>query len=227
MLPRFLTSKKIATPLTDLCSRVNLQVILDTVETDDPADPMKRAKVLSFLMMMGAAEIVRSLKWEKSKTWKGSSHFFRETNMDVITAEALIWISYLTAQLWKAERDHEMLSRVGSLTFTHANELTLSIIEEATGVDFKDRAVESRKLYIATQVEGRDEVGAFAGRVIASVGCKSLADPLRLPSLPRLEDTVLCLGIYVFYASRRMTFYNMFTMLLRERSEPFPHDEDV
>jgi hypothetical protein len=33
--------------------------------------------------------------------------------------------------------------------------------------------------------------------------------------------------MYVFYASRRMTFYNMLTMLLRERSEAFPHDEDV
>ena len=163
----------------------------------------------------------------KKQNLEGFQPLFPRNQYGRDYGRGLIWICYLTARLWKAERDHEMVTRVGYLTFTHANELTLDIIEEATGVDFKERAIESRKLYIAADKEGRDEVGAFAGRVIASVGCKSLADPLRPPALPRLEDTVLCLGIYVFYATKRMTFYNMFTMLLRERSESFPHDEDV
>ena len=46
----------------------------------------------SYLMMMGAAELIRDLKWDQADAWDSSQEFFRNTNIDVVTAEGLTWI---------------------------------------------------------------------------------------------------------------------------------------
>jgi len=94
MFSRFFKSKKSATPLFDLCSQVSLLTVLQTVENFDPTSEWKRAVVLSHLMMMGAAEHIRDLKWDQGAAWDNSQKFFHDTNMDVITAEALVWIGW-------------------------------------------------------------------------------------------------------------------------------------
>jgi hypothetical protein len=122
-----------------------------------------RAIVLFILIMAAAGNFIADLRWNKQPTWEGSRQYLRETNLDVLTAEAIVWVTFLMGQLWMAdqEEDHEMFERVGYVTVSTAGRLGLDLIEKETGFDFKARAVESRKLYLQT-IKDHKLVEAFA-----------------------------------------------------------------
>ena len=49
----------------------------------------KRAVVLSLVIMAGAGHLVGRLQWDRSGMWEGSQRYLRDTNLDVITVEAI------------------------------------------------------------------------------------------------------------------------------------------
>src|ERR1700680_405590 len=82
-------------PLTDLCSKFSPAFIADFVERGDPSDELKRAKLLCYFVMYGAAHFVNgSLDPEKSGLWVGSQSLLADTNK-VLTAETIVWLCFL------------------------------------------------------------------------------------------------------------------------------------
>jgi hypothetical protein len=179
--------------------------------------------------MAAAGHFVRDLRWEKGM-WEGSRRYLRDTNLDVITAEAIIWMHFLMGRFWEAdqEKDHEMFERVGYGTTFTALQLALDMIKEQTGFDFKARGVESRKLYLkVTKDRSGTFFEAFASVVLRSVGCQSLAEPQRtIGPLPPPEWMPLSLNVSIFFSTMPQAFYETFKNFLREWSDRFPHDED-
>jgi hypothetical protein len=153
----------------------------------------------------------------------------RDTNYDVITAEAIFWMLFLMGRLWEADlkKDHEMLERLqGGVTFFRASEIALVMIEEQTGCDFKPRALESRKLYLDATKGGGLSYEPFARVVLRSVGCRSLTDPPRTTQpIQAGEWTPLALRVGTFYSDMPRIHYETFKNMLSLYSHRFPHDE--
>jgi hypothetical protein len=142
-------------PLTAFCTKLsapaNLLKLADGMTTGTSSSIDKRAVVLSLVIMAAAGHFVGGLRWDRQKgMWDGSRRYLRDTNLDVITAEAIIWIHILMGKFWTAQqkKDHEMFERVGYVTLSTAARLALDMIEKQTGFDFKARGIESRKLYL-------------------------------------------------------------------------------
>ena len=160
--------------------------------------------------------------------WGGSRSYLRETNLDVIAAEAIIWSQFLLGQLWKAEKDREMFERMGYATHSVAARLALGMIESATGVNFADRARESRKLYLEAAKDRSVTFEPFATTVLRSVGCRSLAEPLKATTgvLPPPEWTPIALNVGVFYSTIPSASHETFKNMLKAWPDRFPSDDD-
>src|SRR5262249_15135539 len=160
---------------------------------------------LSLVIIAAAGHFVGGLRWDRQKgIWEGSRRYLRDTNLDVITAEAIVWIHFLMGRFWRADQkeDHEMFERAGYATLFTASRLFLDMIEEQTGFDFKARAIESRKFYQEGLKDGRVSYEQFATIVLRSIGCRSLAEPLKAAgALPPLEWTPLVLNVSIFFAT--------------------------
>jgi hypothetical protein len=220
-------------PFTSYCTELsapeNLLELADDMTNGPSSSIDKRAVVLSLVIMAGAGHFVEKLQWDRSGMWEGSRRYLRDTNLDVITAEAIVWIHFLMGQFWFADRkkDHEMSERVGHGTLFTASQLTLGIIEKLTGCDFKARWIESRKLYLQALKDGGVSYEPFATTVLRSVGCRSLAEPLKtVEPLPPPEWTPLTLNVGIFFSTMPSAFYETFKNFLRGWSDRFPHDED-
>lgn len=223
-------------PLTAFCMKVSWRTIMNILMTVDPSSEHKRAFVLSMLIMMAAGHFVGSLQWGEQKgMWEGSRRYLRDTNPDVITAEAINWITFLMGRLWEEDgyargsgKDPEMFERVGYLTLTKAGQLARQVIKSETDFDFKASAIESTRLYSQSKKDGGDLVDPFASVVLRSVGCRSLAEPRKVIDgpLPPLELMPITLNATLFYSTIPSAFYDTFKNMLREWSDRFPHDED-
>jgi hypothetical protein len=158
-----------------------------------------------------------------SKTYLKPDHFNGGGS-----AEAIVWIHFLVERFWLADqkKDHEMFERVGLGTFQLAFELTLGLIEKRTGCDFRARWIESRKLYLEAMKERGRSSEPFATAMLRSVGCRSLAEPLKTVDPLSLWTTALDLKVSIFFSTMPSAFYETFKNFLREWSDRFPHDED-
>jgi hypothetical protein len=221
-------------PLTAFCTKLsapaNLQKLADSMTTGTSSSIDKRAIVLSLVIMAAAGHFVGGLRWDRQKGMcQGSKQYLRHTNLDVITAEAIVWIHFLMGQFWKADqkKDHDMFERVGYVTTFTASRLALDMIETHTGCDFKARAIERRRLYLEAMKDGSVSYEPFATVVLRSVGCRSLAEPLKtVEPLPPLEWTPLAMNVGIFYSTMPQAFYETFKNFLRGWSDRFPHDEN-
>lgn len=215
-------------PLTDLCAKCSPAFIADFVQRGNPLDEHKRAKLLCYLVMYGAADFVNgSLNPQKSELWTASPSLLADTNKDVLTAETIVWLCFLMGRFWTTERDYEMRQRVGYLTLTHTNQLCLALINDATGVDFKVRFVESRKLYLDAQKERGDLYEAFIGRLLACLGSKSVVESPSASHGLKPEGTQLAMAVMIFFSTMPEAIYKNFMTLLHERSDEFPWDPEL
>ena len=87
-------------------AHTNLIEAVENITATNPASVDKRAIVLSQLIMRAAGHFVgESLRWDKQEgMWEGSHQYLRDTNPDVITSEAIIWISFLMNQFWLVDQ---------------------------------------------------------------------------------------------------------------------------
>src|SRR5262249_48698642 len=200
-----------------------------------PSSVDKRGVVLCLIIMAGAGHFVgASLRWGEHKgvqgVWEGSRRYLCKTKLDVITAEAMVLMQLFIAEFWKAEKEkhHEMFGRL--VTIPTAALLALDMIRDQTGFDFKARWIESRKLYVEAMKHPKDS-GApwepFATIVLRSVGCRSLAEPLRTVALPPPEFTPLAAQVSIFFSTMPSALYETFKGFLVESSDGFFKDGDV
>jgi len=228
-------TKTISSPLTKLCTRLDDNLVngvtadrlLRDVQIRGGSEH-KRAAILSLLIMAASGHFVsKSLPWDKGGWWEGSRRYLRGTNLDVITAEASVWIAFLMFQFRRHE-NREMRERIGYVSFPRAAQMTLMTIKSETGIDFTAREIESRKLYFeALKDDALSE--AFASVVFRSLGCKSLAEPLK-PSGPQYmlapEWTPISLHVGIFFKTIPQGYYDTFkNIMLHEASDHFPPDE--
>ena len=53
------------------------------------------------------------LQWDRQKGWEGSRRYLRDTNLKVMTAEVVVWITLLDGKVLAGEEDREMVERIG------------------------------------------------------------------------------------------------------------------
>lgn len=188
-----------------------------------------RAIVLSLVVMAAAGSLVKNLRSDRSKITKALRRYLRDTNLDVITAEAIIWIHFLMETLWKRDQvnDHEMFERIGRVTFFTAEQLLLYTIKEQTGFDFLAEATQSRKFYLDALKDHWVSYEPFATIVRRSVGRRSLAEqlkaigPLEFPA----ECRPLAANLSAFMSTTPPAYYETFKCFLKERLDRFPSNE--
>lgn len=229
---RPLSEKAKPHPLTTSCMQLSaFESLLKAVNSamiDASSGTDKRAIVLFLIIMSAAGNFVEGIKRDEPY-YKEMRQYLRDTNPDVITGEAIVWITFLIGQMWKADqkKDREIFERVGYVTISKAGQLALEMIKSKTSFDFTARAIESRKLYLQS-VKGGKLVEAFASVLFRSVGCRSLAEPLKIVAWPSLDLVWMHINIAVsiFFSSMPLGYYDTFKNMLRERSDLFPHDDD-
>ena len=218
--------------LTAYCKQLSapevLHAMVNSAVTDGSSGIDKRAVVLFLIIMSAAGNFVEGTQRDEP-FYKETRQYLRDTNPDVITAEAIVWITFLIGQLWLGDQKkaREMFERVGYVTVSKAGRLALEMIKSTTSVDFTARAIESRKLYIPSGKEGK-LVEAFSSILFRSVGCKSLAEPLKIVAWPPLELAWMHinLAVSVFFSAMPSAYYDTYKNILRERSDLFPYDDD-
>jgi hypothetical protein len=75
----------------------------------------RRAVVLHQAVAAAAGHFVGDLQSAKGPIYKEVRRFLRRTNLDVVTAEAINWISFLMFLHWQADRrrDNKIFERIG------------------------------------------------------------------------------------------------------------------
>jgi hypothetical protein len=219
-------------PLTEFCTwlsepanllkAANEMAAKANATADDPRTPAALRADLLYMVIMGAAgkfDLRGDAQKEKLEGWEGLRHYFRDTNLDVITAEAIVWIHFLMGRLFVADQkkdreagnDDRTMQRVGYGTFPGALQSTFAMIEAKTGVNFKEIGTERRGMY--REAEGVSDVEPFATVMLGSVERRSLADPLKkfdLLEQPLLEWTQLCAYVAMFCSTIPPGYYETF-----------------
>lgn len=220
-------------PLTAYCTKLsaptNLLKAVGGMTADVASKIDNRAILLSLIIMAAAGDFVHNLHtaWQ-DETWeKGSRRYLRVTNLDVIAAEAIVWLHFVLARIWLADckNNPEMNERVGSgVPFHTAYELARAMIQRQTGVDFNARWIESRCRYFDAQEEsGSLSYEPFAAVVLRSIGCRSLTEPLKpLRPLHQLDGwPPLALQVGTFFATMPKVYYDTFKQFLDAWPERF------
>jgi hypothetical protein len=222
-------------PLTASCVKLsapeNLLAMADKMTSDRSGKIDNRASVLCFVIMAAAGDFVGGLlepQKERGEWGEESRRYLRDTNLDVITAEAIVWIHFLMGRRWEADqqKDREMFERIGYSTTGEAFQLVLGFIEKLTGVDFKARAVESRMLYSRATKDRSVSFEPFATTVLRSAGCRSLTEPLSALSPVAWTPPFITIRVGIFYSTMPSAFYETFKNFLREWPGRFPSDDD-
>ena len=136
-------------PLTAFCTKLSVRKNLIRVAgieaTKASSRTDKRAIVLSLTIMAAAGFFVERFRSDRG-VWKSSRRYLRDTNLDVITAEAIVWVHSLLGKLWlnDALKDHETIERIGALTFLVASKMALHMVKARTGFGFEKEATERR-----------------------------------------------------------------------------------
>jgi hypothetical protein len=183
-------------------------------------------QLLSYLMMYGADHfITRDLNPEKSEIWFNHKSIVTDSNKDVLMAETIVWLGFLIGRLWTSDKEYEIREqwiRERVVTLTHTNKLLVSIISDFTKVDFHNRAVEGRTLYLASEKERGDLHEVFAGRLITCLENKSLSEspkeinPAMAIMMPIDLTVRLHCAVSIFFATMPQAIYKTFKNAVRE-----------
>src|SRR5262249_47877502 len=146
--------------------------VANNVVVDHSVKVDKRALLLSFIVMGAAGHLVAQL--DRGLDGNSSWRFLGNTNLDVVTAEAIIWNHALLMWLWKTEhnKNPKMLEGVDDSIFIEALKMILETIAAETGFDFKEAAIEREKLYYGA-ISERSVPESFATILAQSLGRRS------------------------------------------------------
>jgi hypothetical protein len=224
-------------PLTEYCvtlsAPANLLKSANAMCIGDSSGIDKRAIVLALVIMAAAGDFVGGLRWDRAVMWKGSRHYLRNTNLDVIAAEAIVWMHFLMRQFWEknVEKEYQSFMQTGRIesqwlligeqVFPTAHEIALSMIQGQTGFDFNKTGSERRKRYEEALKDGEELSLIFASVVLHSVGRKSLAEPMKnLGPVPLVAEWgPLSLKTMTFFSTMPSAFYETFKNFLKVLDE--------
>jgi hypothetical protein len=218
-------------PLTAFCTNLSDRTVLlklaDSMTAGGSSAIDNRTIVLSLIVMAAAGSFVKDLRSGRTEITKALRRYLRDTNLDVITAEAIIWIHFLMGNLWKRDQrnDQEVYKRIGRVTFFTAGQVLLYTIKEQTGFDFQAKATESRKLYLDALKDHWVSFEPFATIMSRSVGRHSLAEPLKTAGLLQFPAE-LATNLSAFMSTVPPAYYETFKHFLKENSDRFPKDDD-
>jgi hypothetical protein len=171
---------------------------------------------LSLILAAAAGDFVKNLRWE------GSRRYLKSTNLDVITAEAIIWMYFLMVRFYLADQKRALID---DFAFPQALSDALFVIQDKTGFDFEKTGFKRWQRYCES-VENREDVSlVFASIVLHSVERQSLAEPMKdLGPVPLvLEWAPLSIQVTIFFSTVPSAYYETYKNLLREW--PFPEDD--
>jgi hypothetical protein len=160
--------------LTDYCKQLSdptaLLEIANSLAADRSITLDKRVEVLNLIVMGGAGNLVKGL--DSGMGEDSSLRVLGDTNLDVITAEALVWVNFLIMGLWMndPEKNSEIFKRVDKRTFFVALKIALDAIESEMGFDFKETAAERERFYIDAIKDRTVSFEPFATIVYRSLG---------------------------------------------------------
>jgi hypothetical protein len=207
-------------PLTDYCTKLSAPANLLKTASVRIADVLpgisKQHIVLSLILAAAAGDFVKNLRWE------GSRRYLKSTNLDVITAEAIIWMYFLMVRFYLADQKRALID---DFAFPQALSDALFVIQDKTGFDFEKTGFKRWQRYCES-VENREDVSlVFASIVLHSVGRQSLAEPMKdLGPVPLvLEWAPLSIQVTIFFSTMPSAYYETYKNLLREW--PFPEDD--
>jgi hypothetical protein len=209
------------TPLTAFCKKMSdpnhLLRVANNLAVDRSVKVDKRALLLSFIVVGAAGNLVAQL--DRGLDGNSSQRFLGDTNLDVVTAEAIIWNHVLLMWLWKTERmkNPKMLEGVDDSIFIEALKMILETIAAETGFNFKEAAIERGKFYSGAIGERRVPE-SFATILAQSLGRRSLAEPLK--TVDRLSFPAnwvpLNLQLTAFFSAMPKACYETFKNFMRE-----------
>jgi len=220
----FRSAKPSKSSLTEFCKLLSDPTALLNTANSLIADRSntldKRVEVLNLIVMGGAGNLVKDL--DSGIGGDSSLRVLGDTNLDVITAEALVWVHFLIMGLWKndPERNSEIFKRVNDSTFLVALKIALDAIESETGFDFREGAAERKNFYIDAIKDRTVSFEPFATIVYRSLGRQSLAEPLKSvdPLSFSQEWTVLSAQVAAFFSTMPLGCYESFKEGCRQLS---------
>jgi hypothetical protein len=224
---------QLKTPLTAFCLKISTpEALFKFVEgmTREPTKTDARAWVMTLVFMSAAGHLVKGLADPEDSEIAGDiEHYLCDTNLDVITAEAMVWISFLIGQLWRADQknDHEMFERIGYVTISTANRFALDMIKELTEHDYTTSSTERRRFYFDMMKNRGDLHESFATILFLSVNRRSLEDPPRASNpTDYIAPEWLPIVLYVttFFSTMPRAYYKTFKNMLCAWPDRFPHD---
>jgi hypothetical protein len=208
--------------LTAFCKKLSepngLLRVANNMAVDRSVKINKRALLLSYLVMGAAGNVVAQL--DRGLNGDSTLRFLEDTNLDVVTAEAIIWNHALLMWLWKTERkkNPKMLEGVDDSIFIEALKMILETIAAETGFDFKEGAIEREKLYYEA-INERSVPESFATVLAQSLGRQSLAEPLETVdplSFSPAKWVPLNLQLSAFFSTMPKAYYESFKNFLKE-----------
>jgi hypothetical protein len=233
MIFRFFQRAKLPTLTADCIKLSALDTLGGMIEVntrDGSSRVDNRAKVLALVIMAAAGQFVRPLQNHRDDINRDVWRYLRDTNLDVITAEALVWITFLMGRMWNAEKekDYEIYERIGLGTFRAARLFALGWVEEKTGFDFTTGWTDSMKFYLKQLEERGDLHESFASIVARSAGRRSLASPLKAISIIESppEWIAIVANVTIFFSTIPHGFYETFKNILRDKPDRFPQSQD-
>ena len=173
-------------PLTEYCVKLSAPAVLLKSANDMCAGDLlgvdKRAIVLALVIMAAAGNFVRDLQWDQTKMWEGSRRYLRDTNLDVVTAEAIVWMYVLMTKLWNTDGGLPLTAPkvfIGLCTFPEVLQIAHAVIKKETGFDYEKTGIERSRRYQEAMKDGEDISLVFASFVLHSVGRRSFAEPMK------------------------------------------------
>jgi len=209
-------------PLTAFCKRLTdaneFPKVAKNRAVDRSVKVNKRDLLLSYLVMGAAGNLVVQL--DRGLDGDSSLRFLEGTNLDVVTAEAIIWNHALLMWLWKTERkkNPKMLEGVDDSIFIEALKMILETIAAETGFDFKEAAIEREKLYYEA-INERNVPESFAIVLAQSLGRQSLAEPRKRVdplSVSPAKWVPVNLQLNAFFTAMPKAYYESFKNCLNE-----------
>jgi hypothetical protein len=217
--------RKKSPPLTAFCQKLTEQSMEHAIHAAPIADIDNRGKMLAMLIMYGAGSFAKSLHWEES-IWSNSKRFLAGTNMDLITAEAIIWTAYIVGGIWSKDKDRKMMQRVGFATTGVSTQILQTAIKLKTGCDFSQDAISRRRFYREQAEQGSDLVSAFVSVILSRVGCKTFDESGSFSELTlRLEVTPITSIAASYFIHMPDSLYEMLKNMISDDPYAFPEDD--
>lgn len=221
-------SKALPSSLATLCRNVSQETIQNRIERVKPSEKFARAEILVMFVLHGASHFLfKTFSWDRAGIWQSSRKILKNTSADVIAVETIIWFQFLMGRLWQNEKDREAKKRVGLGTLKQTFELCLSIIESECKYDFREQAVERRRLYMEAMKTERGLIESFSSVLLASLARRHVSDPLsKLSGMPSPELAPINMKVSVFFTTMPSGIYESYNLALKYFDSSFPHDEE-